>query len=302
MFHSHKRKPRTPIIEQPLLQEHRQGTMISNRNMSNYHQPTKQQAKNKSYTSVARSLISRLPLKETKQRQERDPEGPSKPQPMDVSPRESRESERPFLVAKSKYESNIPVSVEKLCYKLDLGLEMPERLPRIDYSHRISSSNMAIQTAQIFRGIKVSEDGTVLTENSRASKSNAGKKPRKGKRSRQAANIHKARDLADEAYEGNMNGDTTDASKMLSLVVIGGYCDMNDLVRCAPRKLRKLDTEPEAAPIRNEPVTEPVAEPTMEPATEAAPTEPHLPKEATMEVVPSTSNTPMPLFELPPIV
>lgn len=135
---------------------------------------------------------SKTPLKEANGQQTRDPEGHDKPvlDTMDISQRESARS----LFA-PRYVQN---SVQSLCYKLDLGSEMPERLPRIDYGSRSGSfEDMAQQTAQIFRGVQLDTDGTVLKENDRATRSNAGKAPRKAKRSRQAANIHQARNLVD---------------------------------------------------------------------------------------------------------
>ena len=60
--------------------------------------------------------------------------------------------------------------------------------------------DVAIQTAQIFRGITVGKDGTILSQNARATRSNKGKQAtKKGEKSRQAAKIDKAKDLVEES-------------------------------------------------------------------------------------------------------
>jgi hypothetical protein len=63
---------------------------------------------------------------------------------------------------------------------------------------------VAIQTAQIFRGITVAKDGTILTQNARATRHNrssnsATSKTKRGEKSRQAAKIDQAKDLVEEA-------------------------------------------------------------------------------------------------------
>ncbi len=60
-------------------------------------------------------------------------------------------------------------------------------------------TTVAIQTAQIFRGITVAKDGTILSQNARATKSSRASKSKRGEKSRQAANIDKAKDLVEEA-------------------------------------------------------------------------------------------------------
>ena len=62
-----------------------------------------------------------------------------------------------------------------------------------------SSTRVAIQTAQIFRGITVAKDGTILSQNARATRSNRMAKNKRGEKSRQAAKIDQAKDLVDEA-------------------------------------------------------------------------------------------------------
>jgi hypothetical protein len=71
-----------------------------------------------------------------------------------------------------------------------------------DSSTATSPLNVAIQTAQIFRGISIAKDGTILAQNARASRSNrsaANNKSKKGEKSRQAAKIDKAKDLVEES-------------------------------------------------------------------------------------------------------
>jgi hypothetical protein len=99
---------------------------------------------------------------------------------------------------------------------------------------------VAIQTAQIFRGITVSADGTILSQNARATRcccnNNDGTSSNKRKiseRSRQAAQIDKANDLIEQ--------DGAADSKLVSLVVMGEYDDIEHLVRDGLQKLREAD-------------------------------------------------------------
>ena len=62
----------------------------------------------------------------------------------------------------------------------------------------VSATTIAIQTAQIFRGITISKDGTILSQNARATRSNRGNKQKRGEKSRQATKIDKAKDLVEE--------------------------------------------------------------------------------------------------------
>ena len=68
-----------------------------------------------------------------------------------------------------------------------------------DSSTKSNPTSVVIQTAQIFRGITVAKDGTILTQNARATRSNRGNKIKKGEKSRQAAKIDKANDLVEES-------------------------------------------------------------------------------------------------------
>jgi hypothetical protein len=68
-----------------------------------------------------------------------------------------------------------------------------------DSSSQTDPVTVAIRTAQIFRGITVSNDGIILTQNARATRSNRGNKTKRGEKSRQAAKIEKAKDLVEES-------------------------------------------------------------------------------------------------------
>ena len=63
-----------------------------------------------------------------------------------------------------------------------------------------STTQVAINTARIFRGITIDKNGVILSQNARASRSSRGKdRSKQGEKSRQAAKIDKAKDLVDEA-------------------------------------------------------------------------------------------------------
>ena len=150
------------------------------------------------------------------QPQARDPEmgDAGMPEPMDVDQRDV--SQPIFLPPPPEH------AVRARCYKLNLESEMvsinsvnknphvclgpfSEPPPQLTYSSSEDSStdgsatNVAIQTAQIFRGITISKDGTILSQNARATRSNRGNKTKRGEKSRQAAKIDKAKDLVEEA-------------------------------------------------------------------------------------------------------
>jgi hypothetical protein len=116
------------------------------------------------------------------------------------------------------------VAVRQRCYKLNLESEyvgihaastprqegqifgpFADYPPPLTYSGSDDSStgtnptHVAIQTAQIFRGITVAKDGTILSQNARATRSNRNSKTKRGEKSRQAAKIDQAKDLVDEA-------------------------------------------------------------------------------------------------------
>lgn len=136
------------------------------------------------------------------------------PEPMDV---DQRDGSQPLYLPPPPENA-----VRARCYKLNLDSEMvgitssskshqlclgpfSEPPPQLTYSSsedssiNCSATNVAIQTAQIFRGITISKDGTILSQNARATRSNRGNKTKRGEKSRQAAKIDKAKDLVEEA-------------------------------------------------------------------------------------------------------
>merc|ERR1719223_2415909 len=107
-----------------------------------------------------------------------------------------------------------------------------------------SSTQVAISTARIFRGITVDKNGVILSQNARASRSNRGRdKYKQGEKSRQAAKIDKAKDLVDEGLKENDG----EKSNMVSLVIVGEYDDMKQLVRDGAKKLRDAEGLPDEA-------------------------------------------------------
>mmetsp|Transcript_660 Transcript_660/g.1043 ORF Transcript_660/g.1043 Transcript_660/m.1043 type:complete len:462 (+) Transcript_660:436-1821(+) len=108
----------------------------------------------------------------------------------------------------------------------------------------VNATNVAIKTAQIFRGITVSKDGTILSQNARATRSNRTNKVKRGEKSRQAAKIDKANDLVEESIATGKTADDKDA-QMLSLVIIGEYDELKQLVRDGSKKLRDANGLPD---------------------------------------------------------
>lgn len=125
--------------------------------------------------------------------------------------------------------------------------------------------NVAIQTAQIFRGITISKDGTILSQNARATRSNRGNKTKRGEKSRQAAKIDKAKDLVEVSMMTGKDPASNEPANMVSLVIIGEYDDMKHLVRDGSKKLREADGLPDEALLavnrlrRNSNVNTPIA-------------------------------------------
>ena len=151
-------------------------------------------------------------------------------------------------------------AVRTRCYKLNLDSEIvglsssqkqgiclgpfSEPPPYLTYSSSedsekdITPTDVAIKTAQIFRGITVGRDGTILSQNARATRSNRGKGTKRGEKSRQAAKIDKAKDLVEETIASGKAPDSDDPASMVSLIVVGEYDDMKHLVRDGSKKLR----------------------------------------------------------------
>lgn len=108
------------------------------------------------------------------------------------------------------------IAIRTRCYKLNLDsdlnpqpsvflgpfTDMPPPLTYSasdDSSSNASETQIAIRTATIFRGITVGKDGTILSQNARATRSNRGAKNKRGEKSRQATKIDKANDLVEES-------------------------------------------------------------------------------------------------------
>lgn len=141
------------------------------------------------------------------------------------------------------------------CYKLNLDSEIlphssaflgpfaevppPLTFSSSDESMDRTPTDIAIRTAQIFRGITVAKDGTILAQNARATRSNKGQKNKKGEKSRQATKIEKAKDLVEETMATGKAPDSDEPAIMLSLVPMGEYDDMKYLVRDGSKKLRE---------------------------------------------------------------
>lgn len=141
-------------------------------------------------------------------------------------PHPSRYTQDPEPMEEVRYENppSPPDSAKRTrCYKLNLDsnyVGLTGGNPRLsegqllgpfaeappDLTHTISEDSsitadptaVAVRTAQIFRGITVGPDGTILTQNARAARANRNKNKR-GEKSRQAAKIDKAKDLVEES-------------------------------------------------------------------------------------------------------
>lgn len=128
-------------------------------------------------------------------------------------------SDGPEPMEEDNIREDIPqppaIAVRTRCYKLNLDSNMfpPPSVflgpfkdvpPQLTYSSSDDSASsyspvqVAIQTAKIFRGITVGTDGTILSQNARATRSNRGAKNKRGEKSRQATKIEKAKDLVEE--------------------------------------------------------------------------------------------------------
>lgn len=141
-------------------------------------------------------------------------------------------------------------SLRTRCYKLNLNsksntLGGPYTTEQSMYDQVLTTSSttesneslaVAIQTATIFRGLKVSDDGTILSQNARATRSNRNKNLKKTEKSRQATKIEKAI--------------SKPSTNLVSLVPVGEYDDMKLLVRDGSRKLREAEGLPDAALLR----------------------------------------------------
>jgi len=227
-----------------------------------HNEAPKQQAMKRSASPSSR----RDTLAGTQEPQSRDPtdqnitEYNTGVEPMDIDSRE----EAPISLPQPP-----EAAVRTRCYKLNLespivGLSSSQKQhlwlgpyndppPPLTYSSSddslegVNETSIAIRTAQIFRGITVSRDGTILTQNARATRSNRGNKTKRGEKSRQAAKIDKAKDLVEETIATGKAPDSEDAAHMVSLVVVGEYDDMKHLVRDGSKKLRDAGDLPDEA-------------------------------------------------------
>lgn len=148
------------------------------------------------------------------------------------------------------------IATRTRCYKLNLDSNLyphhsvflgpfTDTAPPLTYSFSEDSCEnytplqVAINTAKIFRGIKVGSDGTILSQNARATRSNRGSnKTKVGEKSRQATKIDKAKDLVEETILTGKAPDSDEPANMQSIVVMGEYDDMKYLVRDGAKKLR----------------------------------------------------------------
>mmetsp|Transcript_16786 Transcript_16786/g.31810 ORF Transcript_16786/g.31810 Transcript_16786/m.31810 type:complete len:489 (-) Transcript_16786:68-1534(-) len=104
-----------------------------------------------------------------------------------------------------------------------------------------STQDIAIDTARIFRGIKVDSNGNIVSRNDRANRSRRGSTSSKtAENSRQSAKITKANDLVDEMVSSGKENDG-EKPNMLAVYPIGEYDDMKQLVRDGARKLREAE-------------------------------------------------------------
>jgi len=109
-----------------------------------------------------------------------------------------------------------------------------------------SATQIAINTARIFRGITTDKNGVILSQNARASRSkNSKDRTKQADKSRQGNKIEKAMDIVDEDGGGSGKENDAEKSNMASLIVIGEYDDMKQLVRDGAKKLRDNESHPD---------------------------------------------------------
>lgn len=109
-----------------------------------------------------------------------------------------------------------------------------------------SGTQIAVETARIFRGIKVDNNGTIVSRNDRASRSrrSSNNTSKTAENSRQSAKIIKANDLVDEMVASGKENDG-EKPNMISIYPVGEYDDMKQLVRDGAKKLRDADKLPD---------------------------------------------------------
>ena len=147
---------------------------------------------------------------------------PSQPHLQQYQSRETSQTMKGMQEEMREAPPPLDIAKRMRCYQLNLeseyvGLSGDVRVegsllgpyeqppPLLTYSASDDSScqtdpiTVAIRTAQIFRGITIAKDGTILTQNARATRSNRGNKTKRGEKSRQAAKIEKAQDLVEDS-------------------------------------------------------------------------------------------------------
>ena len=201
---------------------------------SAYH--AQQQNQTKAYnTLLIQTEAVQLPPRHQQQQQQQPPIVPYAPMPPNPqqrqAPNNNFNNNTNVNMPQPMQEERDPVpppppelAIRQRCYKLNLESEyvgihaastprhegqifgpFSDCPPPLTYSGSDDSStgtnptHVAIQTAQIFRGITVAKDGTILSQNARATRSNRNSKTKRGEKSRQAAKIDQAKDLVDEA-------------------------------------------------------------------------------------------------------
>lgn len=113
-----------------------------------------------------------------------------------------------------------------------------------DESIEKSDTQIAIDTALIFRGIKVDSKGNITGRNDRASRSRRSQNTSKtAENSRQSAKINKANDLVDEMAGGNGKENDGEKPNMIAVYPVGEYDDMKQLVRDGAKKLREAESK-----------------------------------------------------------
>lgn len=124
-------------------------------------------------------------------------------------------------------------------------------LPPLTYSGSEDSASqdpteIAVRTAQIFRGLTVDRNGTILSQNARATRSSRNSnKQRRSEKSRQASKIDKAKDLVEETIITGKAPGSDEPAKLTSLYIMGEYDEMKHLVRDGSKKLREGTNYPD---------------------------------------------------------
>ena len=226
---------------------------------SAYH--AQQQNQTKAYnTLLIQTEAVQLPPRHQQQQQQQQPPivpyAPMPPNPQQrQAPNNNFNNNTNVNMPQPMQEERDPVpppppelAIRQRCYKLNLESEyvgihaastprhegqifgpFSDCPPPLTYSGSDDSStgtnptHVAIQTAQIFRGITVAKDGTILSQNARATRSNRNSKTKRGEKSRQAAKIDQAKDLVDEAV---MTGRVSQDGYTMSFII--ETCKSND--------------------------------------------------------------------------